>query len=266
MTTTDDDLTVTDVPSDASGFTKVCNEVGHDQLRRWSQTFRRRGIVTVTDLLPLELRDTMRAEAVSLLDRFAERRDLRLATTDYTRRSMSVVTSETIGPNSAVLRDLYGNGDLRANLESIARESLHDCPKLDEEFLISRHEKAGDTHGWHWGDFSFALIWVLVAPPIDAGGLLQCVPHTDWNKAEPNIYRYLVENQIDTYVFESGDVYFLRTDTTLHRTLPLREDVTRIMLNMTYAGERDLGANLVGDDRWWSDTDASDAAVIEPYL
>ena len=231
-----------------------------DAVRDWSQRFRRFGIITLTDLIPADIRAQVRREAESLLDGFGERRDLRLATTGYTRRSMTVVPSERIAEHGGIIPSFYRSPALTQALESITGEALHPCPKTDEEFLISRHEKAGDTHGWHWGDYSFALIWVLVAPEIEAGGLLQCVPHTNWDKTAPGIMRYLRDNPINTYHFESGDVYFLRTDTTLHRTIPLVKDTTRIMLNMTWGSSGDLDRTLTGDDRWWENADVSTAA------
>jgi len=241
----------------------VCAHLEKDDLRRMSQHFHRYGIVTVSDLIEPDMRSLVRAEAERLLGLHAERRDLRLATTDFTRRSMSVVPSETIAGNSSLMTALYSHTELISLLEAIAGERLHTCPKSDEEFLITRQEQRGDTHGWHWGDFSFALIWVLLAPPVDVGGLLQCVPHTDWDKSSPQINKYLVENPINTYYFKSGDVYFLRTDTTLHRTIPLRDDTTRIILNMTWAGTRDLNREFTADDRWWEDSDVSAATAIK---
>lgn len=239
-------------------FTRVDRE----RIREWSQHFRRFGIVRVTDLILPEIRQNVLGEAEHLLDEFAERRDLRLATTDYSPRSMSVVRSETIASKGSLVTSLYQAPELIGPLSMVAAEDLHPCPQRDEEYLISRHEKAGDTHGWHWGDFTFALIWVLLAPPLEHGGLLQCVPHTDWNKASPNILRYLCDNPINTYYFASGDVYFLKTDTTLHRTIPLQVDTTRIMLNMTYASARDLGRGVTEDDRWWDDADVAKAAPM----
>lgn len=233
-----------------------------DTIRRWSQDFRRYGIARVSDLIPVEVRRAALVEAERLLDGHGERRDLRLATTDYSPRSMSVVSSETIAAESDLISSLYHSSGLPEAIQGIAGERLCPCPQKDEEFLISRHEKTGDTHGWHWGDFSFALIWVLLAPPLEEGGLLQCVPHTNWDKSSPNILRYLCENPINTYYFATGDVYFLRTDTTLHRTIPLRSDVTRIMLNMTWASETDLRRTFTDDDRWWDDADVTAAAPL----
>lgn len=249
--------------NDLPEIQEVCSPLGKHEIRRMSQHFHRYGIVTATDLVLPQIRQSVRDEADRLLGEYAERRDLRLATTGYTRRSMSVVPSELIAGNSDLVTSIYRNRDLLRNLEAIAEEKLNPCPKVDEEFLITRQEKRGDTHGWHWGDFSFALIWILQAPPIDMGGLLQCVPHTEWDKESPRINTYLVENPIDTYYFATGDLYFLRTDTTLHRTIPLNQDATRIILNMTWASSRDLDRKFDADDRWWDDANVSAAAAIK---
>ncbi|MCL1078667.1 ArpA protein [Parashewanella spongiae] len=232
---------------------EVYINVNKKELRDFSHHFSRYGVVKVTELISESLCSLVLNEAKELLSNFAERRDLHLATTDFSPRSMSVVTSENIANHGDRIPFLYFNDALRPMLEDIAGETLCHCPKKDEEFLISRHEKAGDTHGWHWGDFRYALIWVLQAPAIEVGGLLQCVPHTSWNKQKPRIFNYLCENPINTYYFGSGDVYFLKADSTLHRTIPLQQDMTRIMLNMTWASNADLTKDIEGDDRWWDD-------------
>ena len=224
--------------------------------------FAARGIVDVTGIVSPETFAAIRAEALGLIDRFAERRDLRLATTGNTRRSMSVVRSEDVGDNSSLVRELYTSRALLDPLEQITGEALHPCPKRDEEFLITKQHRRGDTHGWHWGDYSYAMIWILEAPPLSSGGSLQCVPHTSWNKSDPRILEFLTDRPIDTYGFGTGQIYLLRTDTTLHRTIPLTEDVTRIILNMTWATTADLQRRLVGDDRWWEDEGVSAALDI----
>jgi hypothetical protein len=233
-----------------------------EDIRALCQRFRRHGFIKVPQVVSPKLLASVKEEALRLLDLAAERRDLKLATTDFTPRKMSVVRSEIIADNSSLLNALYKSEPLLKFLAAIAHEPLHSCPSKDEEFLISRHETKGDTHGWHWGDFSFALIWILETPPVEFGGMLQCIPHTDWDKSNPRIHKYLCENQITTYGFDSGDIYFLRTDTTLHRTIPLNQDATRIMLNLTWASTKDLSRELVVDDRWWERKDAQ-AAVAE---
>jgi hypothetical protein len=230
-----------------------------------SQRYRREGFIIVPDVVPPELRTATREEALRLLDEFSERRDLKLATTDYTPRKMSVVRSELIAEASPFINMMYRSEPIIKFLEAIAGEQLHSCPSMDEEFLITRQERKGDTHGWHWGDFSFALIWILETPPTEYGGMLQCIPHTNWDKANPRIHDYLCENPIATYPFVTGDIYFLRTDTTLHRTVPLNRDATRIILNMTWASAKDLARKLVEDDRWWENKNV-EAAVQDKEI
>lgn len=225
--------------------------------------FDRDGFILVPNIVPDELKQAVRAEVLHFLDEHAERRDLLLKTTGDSPRFMSVVRSEIIAEQGDLITTLYGCASLISAVERLVGERPHPCPAKDEEFLITRQERAGDTHGWHWGDFSFALIWIIETPDIEYGGMLQCVPHTRWDKANPQINRYLCANPIATYGFVSGDIYLLRTDTTLHRTVPLTRDGTRIILNMTFASEKDLRRGLTGQDRWWEDSAADAATQVE---
>lgn len=218
--------------------------------------FHRDGFIIVRDIVTEALRQAVRSEVIALLERDVERRDLYLETTGNTPRFMSVVRSEVIAEHSSVIQELYRSAPLIKVLSRIAGEPLFPCPSKDEEFLITRQEKKGDTHGWHWGDFSFALIWIIDTPPVSVGGMLQCVPHTRWDKSNPRIHEYLCKSAIATYGFLPGDIYFLRTDTTLHRTVPLTTDARRIILNMTWAAKKDLERGLVGNDRWWEQSNA----------
>jgi hypothetical protein len=93
--------------------------------------------------------------------------------------------------------------------------------------------------------------------------MLQSVPQTRWDKQAPRINEYLCANPIATYGFSSGDLYFLRTDTTLHRTVPLTRDATRVILNMTWAADADLRRAVTGADRWWEDSDVDAARQVE---
>lgn len=225
--------------------------------------FARDGFLKVRDIVSDDSRKAVKIEVLRLLGQHAERRDLFLETTGKTPRFMSVVKSEFIAEESELITALYRSDSLVNVLGQIAGEALFPCPSKDEEFLITRQEKTGDTHGWHWGDFSFALIWIIDTPPIEYGGMLQCVPHTRWDKSDPHIHEYLCVNPIATYGFQPGDIYFLRTDTTLHRTVPLTADAQRIILNMTWAAQKDIDGKLIGDDRWWENKAAHAARTSE---
>jgi S-adenosylmethionine decarboxylase proenzyme len=194
--------------------------------------FATHGIVDATGVVTEETSRAVREEALRLLERFAER---------------SVVRSGLIGEHGRLIRQLYTSRELLDPLEEIAGERLHPCPDPDEELLIAEHHGRGDTHGWRWGEYGHALIWILVAPPIENGGLLQCVPHTGLTRADSRVPEYLTEQPIHSYYFRAGNLYLLKTDTTLHRTIPLTEDTTRITLTMTWASDADLTRRLAGD-------------------
>lgn len=221
--------------------------------------FAKNGFIKIREIVDELTRENIAEETHSLIDRQVERRDLHLATTDNTPRYMSVVRSEFIAENSELITRLSKSKQLLETLSYIADTKIVTSVSKDEEYLITKQERKGDTHGWHWGDYSFALIWIIETPPIAKGGMLQCVPHTSWDKSNPRIHEILCNNPINTYGFESGDIYFLRTDSTLHRTIPLNEDATRIILNMTWADEKHEDKHLQGDDRWWEDRHAKAA-------
>jgi len=77
----------------------------------WSlnQQFQRDGMIIVRNVVPDNLRHAVREEVLSLLDRYAERRDLRLATTGNTARRMSVVPSETIAADGKLISLIYNS-------------------------------------------------------------------------------------------------------------------------------------------------------------
>lgn len=228
--------------------------------------FARDGFIKLNDIVAAELKQSIRNEVLKLLEQQGERRDLRLSTTDNSPRYMSVVRSEWIARQKGLICKLSRSSNLLGLLSRIAGTEVISQVSADEEFLITRQEKKGDTHGWHWGDYSFALIWIIETPPISCGGMLQCIPHTYWDKNNPRINEILSNHPISTYGFSTGDIYFLRTDTTLHRTVPLNDDVTRIILNMTWADKRLIGKPLSGNDRWWEDKDAAAARTEKSTL
>ena len=233
-----------------------------EQLFRLRNDFARDGFIKVPFLFKEAVRQAVRDEVFALLKEHAERRDLLLATTGNTPRHMSVVRSEFIAANGKLIPKLAKSPVLLKALSQISQTEVVASVSTDEEYLITKQEKKGDTHGWHWGDYQFALIWIIVTPPVSMGGMLQCVPHTWWDKANPQIHDFLSNNQISTYSFIDGDIYFLRTDTTLHRTVPLTADATRVILNMTWADREAGSRSLAGNDRWWENKDAEAARAV----
>lgn len=213
-----------------------------DDERIWrdSGQFRRDGYVKVRDLVPDSVFTALQKEVRELIEAHEKRIDVHIPETGNSPRYMSTVSADVIAKNGKIIRAVYNSDSLRGALSRIAGEAVLDCPWDGEKYAILHQHKRGDTHGWHWGDFSFAIVWLIEAPDLKFGGALQCVPHTSWDKSNPRVMDYLLANPIHSYGNVTRDLYFFRTDTTLHRTIPLSEDKTRIILNTTFAGERDL--------------------------
>lgn len=129
-------------------------------------------------------------------------------------------------------------------LGRIANDDIVSCWE-EEQYLITKLSLPGDTHGWHWGDYPYTMIWIIEAPEDPKiGGVLQCIPHTEWDKKQPNIWKYILSNPINSYHHLKGDVYFLKSDTTLHHVIPIAEKTTRIILNTCWASKYDRRENV----------------------
>jgi hypothetical protein len=209
------------------------------ELRQLSQHYRRRGYVRLPNLIPADLKAEVSADVYRLLDLHARRIDIRIKETGSTPRKMSTVSQQAIAQEKTVISDVYESAALTGFLSRLSREPVLSCPWDEEKYVIIKQEKPGDTHGWHWGDFSFTIIWIIEAPPVEFGGALQCVPHTDWDKSDPRLNEHLALYPIRTYPHVTGDLYFLRSNTTLHRTIPLSEPRTRIILNTCWASSQE---------------------------
>lgn len=195
------------------------------------------------NLVPPSVVASVKAEVIELLGKYATRRDIVIPETGNTPRFMSNVSAVEIAKHGRLIPAIYYSPSLNAFLGRITDDSLIPCPWKPERFLINRLEGAGDTHGWHWDDYPFSLLWVLEAPPAEEGGLVQCIPHTQWDKKHPGIEEYLVNDSIRTYYHRTGDIYLLQADTTLHRVTPLKRDAIRCAVNMAW--ERAADADRV---------------------
>ncbi len=208
-------------------------------LRQKSQQFRREGYTKLRGLIPDSLFAQVTDEVSELLAQHARRIDIQIKETGGTPRKMSTVSAAEISRDSKLIPAIYNSASLKNVLGQIADAELYSCPWEGEKYVIIRQDQPGDTHGWHWGDFSFTVIWIIQAPGPETGGMLQCIPHTNWDKQNPRVHEYLLANPIRTYANATGDLYFLRSDTTLHRTIPLNSAATRIILNTCWASETD---------------------------
>ena len=207
-----------------------------------SAEFRDKDIAVFEELLPLDLKEALHREANELLESSARRRDMVLEATGGTPRAYASVDRDTIFEGGDIIKTIFESEAVRQYLSDIAGEPLHKVPYQPEEYIINSQEKSGDTHGWHWDDYTFALIWVVQSPDRLAGGRVEYVASTDWDKNHPRraLGDILGEREVRSRHIDSGCCYLMRANTTLHRVAPLMGDTRRTVIVFTYASDIDL--------------------------
>ena len=203
------------------------------------QEFLERGAVRVPFLVPDSVKRLMAVEVEELITAHGCRRELIFSETGNTERRMRNVRCDQIKSFGSIIPALYCVPALREGLATIAGETILECPYEPEQFVITALDQDGDTHGWHWDDYSFALVWIIDCPPVAYGGFVQCVPHTEWDKNDPRLHKWFVARPIHSIELVPGDLYLMRTNTTLHRVYPITGG-RRVIVNMGYASRGDL--------------------------
>ncbi len=218
-----------------------------------AEAFRRDHYVEIADFVPDAVWQQGKEEIRQLVGSAAVRRDVLMPTSDNSPRCFSSVGWKEINSLGNVIQTLYESAALQKLLCAIAGNYLIHPPHLPERYLITRMHKKGDTHGWHWDDYSYALIWLIECPPEGKGGHLQFVPGTTWNRDHPNIASILREHKemIVEKRPRAGTAYLLRSDTSLHRVVPLAEDAERVVVSMAFALPDNLDAPI--DHKSWHD-------------
>ncbi|MFD5751738.1 ArpA protein [Streptomyces sp. NPDC127033] len=217
----------------------LINGIEEEQWARSRRDFLTHGFAKVPFLAPEDTKNAIAGEIETLIAAHGVRREMSFKETGGTPRLMRNVRHQEISEHGSVIPAVYRSTDFREALSRIAGEPVFECPYEPEQYVITELRQSGDTHGWHWDDYSFAVVWVVACPPVEHGGFVQCVPRTHWNKDDPQLHRQFIEQPIHSFALRPGDLYVLRTDTTLHRVYPLTQG-RRLIINMGYASRADL--------------------------
>lgn len=217
----------------------LVRNVEEHRLEGARRDFLQRGFTILPFLAPDRVKTAIADEIESLVAEHGVRRGISFKETGHTPRHMRNVRHKEISDHGSVIPAVYSSPDLLRALGRVAGEPVLMCPYEPERYVITELERSGDTHGWHWDDYSFALVWVVDCPPAEHGGFVQCVPRTYWNKQDPQVHRQFLRQPIHSFELRPGDLYLMRTDTTLHRVYPLSRG-RRLIINMGYASHADL--------------------------
>jgi hypothetical protein len=208
--------------------------------RELQKQFRTQHLVPLRGFLSPQLLEAMRAEAIGIMDEHGVQRDLVLEITDNTPRHMKTVGQPVIKEHGPLIDAFYFSPEVKNFISEVVGEEAFTCPYAGEHYVISRMGRSGDTHGWHWDDYTYGFILVLEAPHYRDGGFVQGVPHTSWDKENPDVHGALLKSQVHSYHLNPGDAYVVKTDTTMHRVHPIRGEARRTIVNMTWVSAEDL--------------------------
>jgi len=198
------------------------------------------GYVEIDRFAPPEIQAAVDREVRELVQSAAVRRDLVVPSTGNTPRRYSNVNRDEILRAGRLIPAVYWSASVRSLLCAITGQYLTPVPYAPEEYLISRLHKRGDTHGWHWDDYTYAFVWVVRAPRPESGGALQFVPNVEWNRDDPRPAEIAAESDVIECFPATGSAYLLKADTALHRVAPLERDDERSIICYTFGNSYDL--------------------------
>lgn len=233
---------ITDLQQTVQSF--FSSPVVQDQVDGWRRNFKEHHMAVFDDFAAGLLRNDILVEADDLVARLARRRDMIMPTTGNTPRYYYAISRDDIVRYTRLIPFLYRSEELLSLLSTVVGEPLVPVPYEPEEIIMSHMVQAGDTHGWHWDDYSYALVWILRSPPPGGGGEVETVKDTSWDKDDPRVDEWLSRGPIERHSFNSGDAYLLKTNTTMHRVTPIQPGMTRTMICFSYASLDDLDKDI----------------------
>jgi hypothetical protein len=194
----------------------------------------------ITSFMPGDVWRTALYELEELFETQARRRDLIIKQSGNTPRKYSNLDRDSLAEGSNVIPAVFRAPGLYTLLGDIVGEKVLPVPYLPEEYIASRLHKPGDVHGWHWDDYTFALIWVFKMPDERNGGSLEYVKRVPWNREDPQVDELVAKGPVISRHPTVGSAYLLKADTALHRVAPLRYEAERMIVCYSFATEADL--------------------------
>lgn len=214
------------------------------ELRQSMQT---KGFAVLRHLFDGELLRGLRDECMGLLDDHGVERDFLMQQTGNTPRRMLNVKRDRIKEEGRLIPRIYESQSIRRLFELITQEGLETCPFSPEEYIINGLFRSGDTHGWHWDDYKYGVVFAVDTPEKGGGGLVQVAPNTTWDRQADCVENALCGSPTYSFRLNPGDAYVLRTDTGMHRVSPIAEGTQRIVVNMVWATTDELGKEVSHD-------------------
>jgi hypothetical protein len=208
------------------------------------RTLREHGVVQLPGFLNEQVRQTLEQEADDLLGRHGRRIDVRVRTTDNTPRKYVSVSRDAVFEHSNLIPQLYLDPALMHFLGALVGNELIPAPYEPEQIVVNLMDQEGDTHGWHWDDYTYSVVLVLAAPDRLNGAQVECVDGTSWDKDSAQVEHYLRTRSMRALDLSAGSAYLLLGRRVMHRVSPMLRADTRKIICFTYATEAERHLSL----------------------
>lgn len=197
------------------------------------------GVVQMKGFLPEQLRADVTGEAEALLRSHGKRVNVLVPSTGKTPRKYVSVARNDVFANAPLIAQLYFDQNLIDFLKQLTRSEVIGSPYEPEQIVVNQMNEVGDTHGWHWDDYSYSLVMVLEAPASHNGAQVEYVDGTSWDKSAANVQHYVDTMPVKSLELEVGCAYLLLGKRAMHRVSPLLHADTRKIVCFSYATEEE---------------------------
>lgn len=208
------------------------------------ETLRDTSIVNLTRFFNSQFVSELIEDTITVYKNRLQRRDFLMKQTENTPRNMFSVPERAVTEESRLIAQFYNAESVAAFISEVTQEETRTLPWTGERYVINGLAQSDDTHGWHWDDYSYALVFIAKAPSVAQGGAVECIPDTFWNRENPNIQSILNSRESKIYHYEDGSFYLMKSDTTLHRVAPISDGAIRIAIAMSWCTEVDLSKDI----------------------
>jgi alkylated DNA repair dioxygenase AlkB len=202
------------------------------------------GVVKLDDFLPSAVHDVLAEEVDQLLVAHGKRVNALIPSTGNTPRKYVSVHRDRVFEHAPTIAGLYDDAALLRFLAALTQGDVITCPYEPEQIVVNGMSDEGDTHGWHWDDYSYSLVYVLEAPDRDSGAQVQYVDGTSWSKESAQVQHVLDTKQVLSLDLEPGSAYVLLGKRVMHRVSPLLRADARKIICFSYATEEERYAEF----------------------
>lgn len=197
------------------------------------------GVVLLKGFLPTVLKQAITQEAEKLLRSHGKHVNVNVKSTGNTPRKYISVSRDNVFEHSASIAKLYADPELIRFMAELTNSAVIVCPYEPEQIVVNQMGVEGDTHGWHWDDYSYSLVLVLETPEQQNGAQVEYLDGTSWDKNSAQVQHYLDTMKVQTIELAPGSAYVLLGKRVMHRVSPLLKAGTRKIVCFSYATEEE---------------------------